>query len=152
VISNLRSSLRLSLPALAAVCLLLLAPLSASASPETLKRSVGNIIWAPADLALSPLVAWSTLNRNIQEIDDTMGVRIAYYVPGLVWLLGLQAGGSVLREVTGLLELLPGLMLIPFKADLDPLYDPVERGEGLIDFETPVLHFKFGINYQSPAY
>jgi hypothetical protein len=150
--SNLRSSLRLSLPALAAACLLLLAPLSASASPDTIRRSVGNISQAPLDLALSPLVAWATLNRNITEIDDTPGVRIAYYVPGLVWLMGLQVGASVLREVTGLIELLPGVFLIPFEADLDPLYDPVERGEALVEFENPVVDIKFGINYQSPAY
>ncbi len=152
MVSNLCSSLRLSLPALAAACLLLLAPLSASASPETLKRSVGNITGAAFDLAWSPLVAWSTLNRNITEIDDTTGVRVAYYVPGFVWLLGLQVGASVLREVTGLIELLPGLALIPFEVDLDTLYDPVDRGEALIDFDTPVYYFKWGINYQSPSY
>jgi hypothetical protein len=61
-------------------------------------------------------------------------------------------GASVLREVTGLIELLPGVFLIPFEADLDPLYDPVERGEALVEFENPVVDIKFGINYQSPAY
>ncbi|MGH0034990.1 MAG: hypothetical protein ACQGVK_08170 [Myxococcota bacterium] len=130
----------------------LAAPRPAEASPETLSRSVGNMVQAPLDLALSPLVAWATLNNNIQDIDDTTAVRVAYYLPGYVWLLGLQVGASAIRGLTGAIEFLPGLFLLPFDADLDPLYDPVERGEALVEWENPVMDIKFGINYQSPAF
>ncbi len=129
-----------------------IAPSTAEASPETLKRSVGNMVQAPLDLALSPIVAWATLNRNIRDIDDTTAVRVAYYLPGYFWLLGLQIGASAIRGLTGALEFLPGLFLLPFEADLDPLFDPVERGEALIEFESPVMDIKFGINYQAPAF
>ena len=129
-----------------------IAPSTAEASPETLKRSVGNMVQAPLDLALSPIVAWATLNRNIRDIDDTTAVRVVYYLPGYFWLLGLQIGASAIRGLTGALEFLPGLFLLPFEADLDPLFDPVERGEALIEFESPVMDIKFGINYQAPAF
>jgi hypothetical protein len=135
-----------------AAALLAFAPGTADASYRTLARAIGNITQAPLDAALSPMVAWSTLNKNITNIEDTTAVRVAYYVPGYFWLLGLQIGSSSIRAVTGTLELLPGLFLLPFKADLDPLFDPVERGEGVVEFDNDVMDIKFGINYQSPAY
>jgi len=129
-----------------------LAPAPAEASPATMQRALGNILWSPLDLALSPIVAFSTLNRNIRDIDDTTAVRVAYYVPGYLWLVGLQIGSAGIRGITGALELLPAIPLLFMDADLDPLFDPVERGEALVEFENPLLNVKFGINYQSPAF
>jgi hypothetical protein len=129
-----------------------LAPSVGQASPATLQRSVGNMVQAPLDAALSPMVAWATLNNNIRDIEDTPGVRLAYYVPGYFWLVGLQVGASAIRGLTGAIEFLPGLFLLPFEADLDPLFDPVERGQALVEWENPVMNIKFGIDYQSPAF
>jgi hypothetical protein len=134
------------------VLMLLLAAPPASATPETLKRSMGNILFAPFDLVLSPVVAGRIVYTNMRDIDDSQWVRIVYPLPGYVWTTGLQIGASVLREITGLIELLPGLGLVFFEADLDPLYAPVERGEALVDVETPVLNIKFGMNYTSVPY
>jgi hypothetical protein len=134
------------------VLMLLLAAPPASATPDTLKRSMGNILFAPFDLVLSPVVAGRIVYTNMRDIDDSQWVRIVYPLPGYVWTTGLQIGASVLREITGLIELLPGLGLVFFEADLDPLYAPVERGEALVDVETPVLNIKFGMNYTSVPY
>jgi hypothetical protein len=41
----------------------------------------------------------------------------------------------------------PGLVLLPFETDLDPIYALPERQDALVDIETPVLYFKFCINY-----
>ncbi len=130
---------------LLAGALLLASP--ASATPETLKRSVGNIIQAPIDMALSPVVATRTVYQNLRDIDDTVGVRIAYVVPGIAWNTGVQAMAAVIREITGLLELVPGLGLFFLDADLDPLYAPIERGNALVDVDTTFIHWKFGIDY-----
>jgi hypothetical protein len=121
----------------------------ASASPETLKRSTSNILFAPLDVVLSPVVAGQIIYTNLREIDDSRWVRIAYPVPGYVWILGVELGASILREVTGLIELLPGIGLLFFDADLDPLYHPVERGDALVDEETKLLNVKFGVDYIS---
>jgi hypothetical protein len=123
-----------------------------SASPETLKRSVENLTQWPLDLALSPVVAGKTVIQNMQEIDDSLGVKIAYPVPGFVWVTMVQAGCAVLRGVTGVFEFLPGIGLLPFDADLDPLFDPPEENEALVDFETPPYDLKFGVNYTSAGY
>jgi len=123
-----------------------------SATPETLKRSVSNIVLFPLDLALSPVVAGKTVYQNLQDIDDSTAVRVAYPVPGFVWVTFVQAGAAVLRGVTGVFEFLPGLGLLFFDADLDPLFDPVEDNEALVDFETPVINLKFGVSYTSAGY
>jgi len=133
---------------LAGVVLLLVALAgSAAASPETLKRSVSNILFGPLDVAFTPIVSAQNVVNNLQNIDDTMGVRIAYAVPGYVWNMGVQIGAGTIRVITGVLEFLPGLGLFFFDADLDPLFTPAEKARALVDYNTPPLYVKFGITY-----
>lgn len=123
-----------------------------SASPETLKRSVENLTLWPLDLALSPVVAGKTIYQNLRDIDDSTAVRIAYPLPGFVWVTFVQGSCAVLRGVTGVFEFLPGLGLLPFEADLDPIFDMAEENEALVDLETTVYDVKFGVNYTSAGY
>ena len=119
----------------------------AFASPETLKRSVSNMTMAPLDFAFTPVVAANTVYNNLQNVDDTMAVRIVYAVPGLAWNMGIQMGASSIRILAGAIEFLPGLGLFFFDADLDPLFSPVEKSPALVDIDTPPLNIKFGITY-----
>ena len=151
---------------LAAVALLLaVAPSTAQASPETLRRAIGNIIQAPLDVVLAPVVAARTLVNNLRDIQDTPGVQYVYAAPGFLWLTGVQAGGAVLRGISGGLELIPGIFLIPFDTDIDALYDPADRGGALVEFENPLAeddvarwiplitwNVRFGITYTSAEY
>jgi hypothetical protein len=134
-----------------ALALGLAAP-SAQATPATIKRSMENMTLAPLDIALSPVVAGKTIYQNLQDIEDSRAVRIAYPVPGFVWLTTVQIGAGVLRAVTGVFEFIPGLILIPFDTDLDPLFDPATENEALVDVETPVYDLRFGINYTSAPF
>ncbi len=161
-------------PALAtaalALCLVALAPAPAEASPETLRRSFSNIMNGPFDMALAPVVGGLTLAKNLQDIDDTPGVRVAYAVPGWFWLTGLNLAGGAIRVITGTLELLPGIGLFAFEPDMDPLFDPVENAPALVewdnplaDVESPWVYYnplltpfsippKFGLDYTSAEY
>ncbi len=132
---------------LIAAMLALVASTPASATPETLKRSVGNVLFAPLDIAASPVTAGKALYTNLREIDDARWKRIVFPIPGYLWILGVQIGGGGIREIAGLLELVPGLGLLFFDADLDPLFGPAERNDALVDLETPPLNIKFGVNY-----
>jgi hypothetical protein len=125
--------------------LLLAAP--AQATPETLKRALGNILFAPLDVALSPVVAAKTVYDGVRFIDDSLGVRLAYPVPGVFWNTGIVAGMGVIREITGLLELLPGLILFFSEDDLDPLLDPAEEGDALVEIRNEWLPIRFGVLY-----
>lgn len=129
-----------------------LSPGQAHATTDTLKRSVENITLFPLDVAMSPIVAGQTLYTNLRDIEDSTAVRIAYPLPGMVWLTAVQIGAGVLRGVTGVFELLPGLILLPLDADLDPLFDPADENEALIDYELPFYHVRFGINYTTAGF
>jgi hypothetical protein len=143
----------------------LLAPASAQASPETLRRSIGNIVQSPLDVVLAPVVAGRTLVTNLRDIDDTTAVQVFYAVPGYFWLTGVQVGSAVLRGVAGGLELLPGIFLLPFETDIDPLFDPADRGAALVEYENPLMdneiaqwfpmvtwNVRFGVTYTSAEY
>lgn len=127
-----------------------LVALPAQAGPEVLKRSFSNLVGAPFDAVLSPAVAGMTMVDNLQTIGDSPGVRYFYPPFGFVWLTGVQLGASVLRGISGALEFPVGLALLPFDVEMPPLFDPAERGEALVDQDTPVIHFKIGIDYTSP--
>jgi len=119
----------------------------ASASPETLKRSVSNILMGPLDVVFTPVVAANSVYNNIQNVDDTMDVRIAYVLPGYAWNMGVQVAAGTVRVIAGVIEFLPGLGLFFFDADLDPLFSPADKAAALVDYDTPLLNFKFGITY-----
>lgn len=131
-----------ALPVLLAV--LLASP--AGASPDTFRRAVGNILQAPIDIVLAPVIAINSVYTGIRDIDDSRGVRIAYALPGAVWYMGMNSGAAVLRGVTGGLELVPGIALYFAESDFDPMMDPVERGVPLVSWENsfnknPTLRF-----------
>ena len=127
-----------------------LAALPAQAGPEVLKRSFSNLVGAPFDAALAPAVAGTTMVDNLKTVGDSTAVRYFYPPFGFIWLTGVQLGASVLRGISGALELPVGLALLPFDIETPPLFDPAERGEAFVDQDTPVIHFKIGIDYTSP--
>ena len=68
-------------------------------------------------------------------------------LPGVVWNSAICMGGGVMRTLSGLLEFVPGVFLIPFEADLDPIFAPAEKSDALIWEETDWMVFKLGVNY-----
>jgi hypothetical protein len=120
----------------------------AAASPQTIKRSVQNLTQWPLDVVLSPVVAARDIFVNMREIEDSLAVKIFYPVPGWAWNTMVQGGAGVLRGVTGAIEVVPGVLLLPFpNADLDPLFDPAEENEGLVRWENGYYDVNFGISY-----
>lgn len=128
--------------------------LAGSDNGSTLIRALTNTIFGPVDIALSPVVAGVSIYQNLKDVDDSLAVKIAYPVPGYFWVTGVQLGAGGLRTVTGLvLELVPGAILafIP-NAEMDPMFDPVDRGSALVDWDNDNFPVKFGINYTTPAF
>jgi hypothetical protein len=134
--------------------MLLITPSAASASPETLQRSVSNMVQAPLDMLLSPITAALGITQKLQDIDDTMPVRIVYTLPGYLWYTGVCIFGGALRGVTGAIELIPGIVLLPAaNTDLDPMFAPVERAPALVERDEPIVIFiKFGIDYTTAGF
>lgn len=135
------------LPLAATVLLLLGFASPAFASPETIKRSATNTLFGPLDFVLGPITGTRSVYNNLQDIDDSTGVRVVFALPGAAWSSAMQMGGGVLRTFTGVLEFVPGLILIPFEADMDPLFTMPERQDALIDEEYDFIAVKIGVNY-----
>ena len=132
---------------------LMLAPGSAGAGTDTLKRGAGNCVQAPFDMILSPVTAGIVLKRNLDNVDDTKAVRYAYAVPGYLWLTGLHAGASVLRLLSGAFELFPGMVLAFTDAEMDPLFTPVEKSEAVVwDRPGKIMDIKLGVDYTSAPF
>jgi hypothetical protein len=145
-------SLSRSLAAAALAAGLLYLPAApADASPKTLKRSVENLTQWPLDVAASPVVAGWTIYRNMRDIGDSTAVRIFYPVPGFAWNTMVQIGAGVLRGVTGIIEFVPGLVLLPFDTDLDPLFPPPIENDALVNWENGYFDVKFAVDYTTAA-
>lgn len=138
---------RLLAAALVAAGLLALPVAPAGASPKTLKRSIENMTQAPLDVAAAPVVAGWTIYKNMREIGDSTAVRIVYPVPGFAWNTMVNIGAGVLRGVTGVMEFVPGIVLLPFEADLDPLFDPSIDQQGLVSWQNGIYDVNFAVDY-----
>ena len=109
------------------------------ASPETLRRSFGNLFQAPLDVVLAPVTAGIATVRNFDEVGDHPAEAAVYAVPGYLGLTILQVGVGALRLVSGAVQLLPGLVLFPFEGvDLAGRFDYFSHGEALVEGANPL--------------
>lgn len=127
------------------------APSSAQAGPQTLRRSLQNILFAPCDLVLTPVVASRSWWNSWTSVDDSPAVHYGFAAPGLVWMNAIQAGTSVIRFVSGAIELPLGLLLLPLEAENDPLFDVADDNAALVDEEFAGFAIRVGINYTTSS-
>lgn len=119
----------------------------AAADTGALKRSIQNLTEFPFDIALSPITAGTAIYRNMRDVGDSPGVRIAYPVPGYFWNIMVQGGTGIIRGVTGLIELPVGIVVAISGAEFEPLFDPAENNEALLELDSDIYNFKVGIDY-----
>lgn len=152
VIRARRVALRHSVFLAAALGLLVVAaPGVSHAGAKTLTRSFQNLLLFPFDMALSPYVGGKAIFTAWRSSDDTKAVKYGYAPFAPIWGIGVQTGASVIRGVAGALELLPGLVLLPFDAEMNPLYDLPENQPALVDQQAGPVKIKFGVDYLAPS-
>ena len=131
----------------ATIALAVAAP--AQATVDVLRRSFENMPQGLLDCVLSPYTAGVRVVGNLQDIEDTPGVRAAYTVPGYVWNTLGNFGGGLIRTLTGVMELPVGLALLFTDAEMESLFDPVEDSDAIVlydDYED-IYRVKFGVHY-----
>lgn len=136
----------IAVAALAAV-LVAAAPSVSHAGAKTLTRATQNLLFFPFDIALSPFVGAKITYDSWRDSDDTKAVKYGYALVAPIWSIGVQTGASVIRGVAGMLELLPGIALLPFEAEMNPLYDLPEIQPAWVDQGNDTFRVKFGVNY-----
>ena len=126
-------------------------PGESHAGAKTLARSVQNLLFFPFDLALSPFVSTKAIFERWRDSDDTKAVKYGYALVAPIWAFGVEAGASVIRGVAGMLELLPGIALLPFDGEMNAIYDLPETQPAWVDVGNDAFRMKFGVDYISPA-
>jgi hypothetical protein len=96
------------------------------------------MIMGVADVVVSPVNAGIVTHDNLEAVSDNAFLQALYVVPGFVGLTFLQAGQATLRIVVGAVEVLPGLALFPFEADVSENFNVFRRGELMADLENPL--------------
>jgi hypothetical protein len=122
-------------------------PGESHAGAKTLARAGQNLLFFPFDLALSPFVATKITYEKWKSSDDTKAVKYGYALFAPIWSFGVEAGASVIRGVAGMLELLPGLALLPFDGEMNALYELPETQPAWVDVGNDSFKMKFGIDY-----
>ncbi len=117
------------------------------AGTKTLARSVQNLLFFPFDLALSPFVATKITYENWRDSDDTKAVKYGYAIIAPFWSFGVEAGASVIRGVAGMIELVPGIVLLPFDGEMSAIYDLPETQPAWVDVGSDAFRMKFGVDY-----
>ncbi len=105
----------------------------AAASPDTIRRALGDTVSGVQDVVLAPF--WSgprATYRNFDSVSDSGWLQGVYAVPGYLGLSLLHASQGALRSVVGVLCIPLGLVMLPFEQDVewnafrqgqDPLYE-----------------------------
>ena len=97
-------SVRTAFLALALMAALFGAPGDAKADASQLCRAGANLVLAPFDALLAPVIISKDMYYGLTEIDDPMGLKIAGAVPGFIFLNGVQVGGAIFREIAAVFE------------------------------------------------
>jgi hypothetical protein len=121
----------------------------ARATTDVIQRSFENMPQGVFDALLSPYTSGRSIYNNMQNIQDTTAVRVAYAVPGYFWNVMSNFGGGLIRTLTGVIELPTGLVLLFSDAEMEPLFDPVEDNEAVLvlDQWEDVYRVKLGVDY-----
>ena len=97
-------------------------PSQARADAGQLCRGFSNLVLAPADMALGPVIAGKDEYYGMTEIDDPMALKVVGAVPGYILLLGLQTGGAIIREISAFMEIPLGLVTLFREGEQPPLF------------------------------
>lgn len=121
----------------------------AEATPQTLLRGLGNVVLAPLDAALAPVTTFIGIRQNLQDIDDSPGVRLFYPVPAYFYAVGLQLACAPIRSISGAMEVAVGVLVLPLDTDVDPLFDAVDDADALVEIDIDYMEYplRFGLNY-----
>ncbi len=141
--------LRAALVALAFVVALGGTPRQANADASQLCRAGSNIVLAPFDALLGPYIAAKDEYYGLTEVDDETELKVVAAAPGYVFLLGMQVGGSIIRLIGGVFEIIPGVFTL-FRDEPGPaLFRSAEDAWSVSDTSFGPCPFKLGISYNT---
>jgi hypothetical protein len=140
------SAVKRALGAVVGAVVLVAAGSPAAASPDSIRRALGDTVSGVQDVVLAPV--WSAPRatyRNFDSVSDSGWLHAVYAAPGYAGLLFLHVSQGALRCAVGALSIPVGLVMLPFEQDVewnpfrqgqDPLYE-LEEGYVRVGAESP---------------
>jgi hypothetical protein len=122
-----------------------------TASPDTLRVAIEDIVFGAVDVAAAPATGGMATFQNLDAVSDNGFLQGAYAVPGWLGLTLLQVAQGTLRVVTGTIQLVPGIVLFPFKADVPEGFNVFRSGEKLVDVRNPLGETPAWLRYVPPV-
>ena len=107
----------------------------ASASPDTLRMALEDILFGAVDVVVAPVNGGRATARNLDEVSDNAALQGLYAVPAALGLTTLQALQGLLRTATGIVEL-----PVEWVRD-DAVYFMMHRFQGLRPYTPPTAVF-----------
>src|SRR5436309_274458 len=124
---------------------------AAGARTDTLRRAVANVLLAPLDVALSPVVTVHALYGNAKAANYSPPATVALeLLGGGGWFFPLTAVTGVFRMWSGFAEMPVGLALLVSKSftNWEPgAFFEVREEPALVSWPNLVMPVKFGVNY-----
>lgn len=140
---------RAALVLLATALLVTHQPSSARADATQLCRSISSIVLAPTDVILGPIIAAKDIRYGMSEWDDPLLLQIVTVVPGYAYLLGMQAGGMVIRVIGGVFELPMGLATLFREGSQGPLFKSQDETWALYSNDFGPCPVRIGSSYNT---
>lgn len=125
------------------------APRQANADASGICRAITMIALAPTDFVFGPLIAAHDMHYGLTEISDPVWAQVVGFVPGYIWLLSLQAGGSVVRLASGVYEIVPGIFTLFDEGPSTPLNRSVDEAWALYSTDIGPCPIRIGTSYQT---
>ena len=124
-------------------------PREARADASQLCRAGSNMVLAPFDALLGPFIAGKDEYYGVTQIDDPDALKAIGVIPGYILLNGLQLGGSMLREISALMELPIGMVTLFRDGPQPPLFRSQEDAWALFSDEYGKCPLHFGVSYNT---
>ena len=125
------------------------APKQAAADASGLCRAFTMIAFAPTDLVLGPMIAAHDLHYGLTSQGDPVLLQGVAAGPAYLWLMSLQAGGSVIRVASGIYEIIPGIFTLFEDGPSTPLNRSVDEAWSLYSEDFGPCPVRVGVSYQT---
>jgi hypothetical protein len=124
-------------------------PGDAKADASQLCRAGANLVLAPIDLVAGPFIAGKDEYYGLTEIDDPMPLKVVGAVPGYILLVALQGGGTIFREMAGVMELVPGAVTFFREGSQPPLFRSQQEAWALYSEDFGPCPVHIGTSYNT---
>ncbi len=121
---------------------------AARADPSQLCRAFSSITLAPTDILLSPYISGRDAYGALSEAGEPYKVWVSF-LPSYPIFIVIQVGGTALRIVTGVFEILPGLVSLFAEQAGEPLFAQQDQAPQIYRTELGPCPVRIGTSYWS---